>query len=256
MLSEAFIEGTSIPHCLNPRLRLVFTFLFSVIIAVSQDFYSLLAGLVFACFLVLLSRLPLVQVAKRLTVINVFNLILFLILPFTYEGSDLFHIGPYAMSLEGILFSLRITIKSNTILLVFIALVATMSIATLGNALNGLRVPDKLLYLLLIAYRYVFVLEQEYQRLVTAMRVRGFTPGTNVHTYRTYAYLFGMLLVRALARADRVYQAMVCRGFKGKFYCITAFTFSRLDRIWSIPLILILALLVGLEWLQLAPLSL
>jgi cobalt/nickel transport system permease protein len=37
--------------------------------------------------------------------------------------------------------------------------------------------------LMLIADSYAFVLEQEYQRLGTAIRVRGFVPGTNMHTY-------------------------------------------------------------------------
>jgi cobalt/nickel transport system permease protein len=59
-----------------------------------------------------------------------------------------------------------------------------------------------------------------------------------------------MLLVRASARADRVYQAMLCRGFKGRFYCIHQFSFSRLDRIWSVILVIYLALLGDMEWLN------
>ncbi|PIE58229.1 MAG: cobalt ECF transporter T component CbiQ [Desulfobulbus propionicus] len=253
MLSETFIEGDSVPHRLDSRTRLVFTFFFSIIIAVSQGGVTLLTGLVLSFFLVLLSRLPLLQVARRLVVINVFNVILFLVLPFTYEGSPLFNIGPLEGSREGVVFALRITMKSNAILMAFIALVTTMSIATLGHALNRLRLPDKLVYLLLIAYRYVFVLEQEYHRLVTAMRVRGFRPTSSLHTYRTYAYLFGMLLIRALARADRVYQAMLCRGFRGRFYCIKEFTFTGLDRTWLILFFLILMLLATLELINTGP---
>ncbi len=249
MLSEAFMEGNSVPHRLDPRQRLVFTLLFSIITAISQQFYTLFAAIFLAVFFILLSRLPLFDVAKRLVVINVFNLILFLVLPLTYDGSSLFHIGPLTASKEGVLLAVRITLKSNAIVMTFIALIATMSIATLGNSLNRLRLPDKLVYLLLIAYRYVFVLEQEYLRLVTAMRARGFKPATNVHTYRTYAYLFGMLLIKALSRADHVYQSMLCRGFKGKFYCLEVFSFSRLDRLWSLPFLFILLLLCSLEWL-------
>lgn len=250
MLSEAFIHGDSIPHRLDPRLRIVFTFVFSCLIAVSQDFTTLAAGLAVAVFLILLSRLPLLQIIRRLALINGFNLLLLLILPVTYEGTALFAIGHIEASREGALLAAQITLKANVIVIVFIALLATMSIATLGNALNLLRLPEKLVYLLLIAYRYVFVLEREYERLVTAMRVRGFKPGTNIHTYRTYAYLFGMILVLALSRADRVYQAMLCRGFQGRFYCLREFTFSGLDRIWLFLFALIIVLLGNVEWLN------
>ena len=95
-----------------------------------------------------------------------------------------------------------------------------MSVATLGHTLARLRLPQKLIVLLLLTYRYVFVLDQEYQRLKRAADIRGFRPGTNLHSYRTYAYLVGMLLVRASARARRVYLAMCCRGFNGRFHTL------------------------------------
>lgn len=250
MLSESLATGDSLLHHLDPRLRIVFATLFSFLIALSKAFSTLGSGLALAVFLVLMSRLSLVEVTKRLTVINSFNLLLFLVLPVTFEGTTVFSIGLFDGTREGLTLASRIALKSNAILLVFIAAMATMTIATLGNALNRLHVPEKVVYLLLIAYRYVFVLEQEYLRLTKAIRVRGFHPKTNMHTYKTYAYLFGMLLVRASARADRVYQAMLCRGFKGRFYCIHQFSFSRLDRIWSVILLIFLALLGDMEWLN------
>ena len=81
----------------------------------------------------------------------------------------------------------------------------------------------KLVHLLLRTYRYIFVIEQEYQRMVRAAKIRGFRPGTNVHTYKTFAYCIAMLFVRAAARADRVYRAMRCRGFNGRLYCLADF---------------------------------
>ncbi|BBO82449.1 cobalt ECF transporter T component CbiQ [Desulfosarcina ovata subsp. sediminis] len=249
MLSESFAQGVSLLHRLDPRLRIVFATLFSFLLALSLKFPTLVSGLALSVILVWISRLPRMEVAKRLTVINIFNIVLFLVLPVTFEGTTAFFLGPVACTREGLLLAARITLKSNSILMIFIALVATMSIATLGHGLNRLHMPQKIVYLMLIAYRYVFVLEQEYQRLSTAIRIRGFVPKSNIHTYKTYAYLFGMLLVRALARADRVYQSMLCRGFKGKFYCIHQFSFSRTDRIWSGCLFLTLILLGGMEWL-------
>ncbi|PIE62024.1 MAG: cobalt ECF transporter T component CbiQ [Desulfobacterales bacterium] len=250
MLSESFAKGDSLFHRLDPRLRIIFATLFSFLMAVSKSLSAMGLGLLLSVAMLLISRIPLKEAGKRAMVINGFNLILFLILPFTFDGQILFSIGPVDCIREGVMLAIQITIKANAIFLAFIALVSTMTIATLGNALNRLWVPEKIVYLLLIAYRYVFVLEQEYLRLLTAMKVRDFSPGTNIHTYRTYAYLFGMLLIRASARADRVYQSMLCRGFEGKFYCIHRFSFSGLDRVCSVILMLILLILGSLEWLN------
>jgi cobalt/nickel transport system permease protein len=57
-----------------------------------------------------------------------------------------------------------------------------------------------------------------------AMRARGFKPRTDTHTYRTFAWLVGMLLVKSWDRAERVHGAMLCRGFRGRFYTLAAFT--------------------------------
>jgi cobalt/nickel transport system permease protein len=247
-LNESFIEGNSIVHRLDPRLRVLFAAGFAILLAVAQSFQTLGAGLLVAIALLLISNVSLITVTKRLAFINMFNLVLLLVLPLTLEGPIWFTLGIYEASREGMLLALRITLKSNAILMVFIALVATMSVATLGHTLHRLRLPDKLIYLLLISYRYLFVLQQEYLRLVTAARSRGFVPRTNLHTYRTYAHLLGMLLVRAMARADRVYQAMLCRGFTGEFHSLQEFSFTGLDRIWAVFLVFILVVLGGAEW--------
>ena len=141
----------------------------------------------------------------------------------------------------------QITLKSNTILLALIALIATMNFAILGYALNKLSVPDKIVHLLLMAYRYVFLIEQEYQRLIRTARIRGFRPGTNMHTYKTYASIVGMLLVRAAVRAEQIYKAMLCRGFKRKFYCLHEFNAGKEECLFAAALSGAILVLIYLE---------
>jgi cobalt/nickel transport system permease protein len=114
--------------------------------------------------------------------------------------------------------------------------------------MHSLRLPDKLCHLLLFTYRYLYVFELEYQRLVQAMKIRGFQPRTNLHTYRSYAYLAAMLLVRSYDRAESVFQAMLCRGFHGVFYSLQTFAWQRRDGIFLTVSLLALALLLLLEW--------
>ena len=69
--------------------------------------------------------------------------------------------------------------------------------------------------------RYIEVLDCEYRRLRTAMKARGFRLRCDLHTWRSVGYLFGMLLVRGIERAERILAAMRCRGFQGHFYPMT-----------------------------------
>jgi cobalt/nickel transport system permease protein len=233
MLEEPFATGNSRIHYLDPRLKIVFATVYSFVVALSERFPSLFAALILSFLMVCLARLNIREVAKRVMVVNGLILLFWLVLPLTFEGAALFYLGPFAVTREGLLISARITLKSNAILLAFIALIASTSISALGHALNRLRIPEKIVHLFLLTYRYVFVIEQEYQRLVRAARIRGFRPKSKMHTYRTYAYLIGMLFVRASERSERVHRAMICRGFKGKFYSLREFSFSRQDYLWS-----------------------
>jgi cobalt/nickel transport system permease protein len=248
MFYEPFATGNSLIHRLDPRIKLISATLFSFIIALSHQIHTLLAGVALAILLLGLACLNMREVLKRLMVVWGFLLLLWVVLPVTYGGESLFQLGILRFSRQGIDLALQITIKSNAILLLLMTLVTTMGFVRLGYALSFFRVPSKLVYLLLFTYRYVFVIEQEYQRLTRAARIRSFRPRTNLHTYRTYAYLIGMLFVRASVRAERIYQAMRCRGFKGQFYCLQDFTIGPIDWVWVGLTGLFSIVLLLIEW--------
>jgi cobalt/nickel transport system permease protein len=223
MLREPFAVGDSLLHRSDPRIRLAAAFVYSCAVALCREFASLTVALILSVTMVVLARLQASEVLKRLLAVNGLVVFIWAVIPFTFPGETLFHLGPFGAAREGIGLAAQITLKSNAIILAFMALVATMPFATAGHALHRLRVPDKIVHLLLMTYRYIFVIEQEYQRLVRAAGIRGFRPGTNLHTYRTYAYLVGMLFVRAVERAERVRWAMLCRGFQRKFVSLHEF---------------------------------
>jgi cobalt/nickel transport system permease protein len=180
----------------------------------------------------------------------IFLLLLWAVLPWSYEGDALAALGPVTITRPGVTLCAQISLKTVCLMVAFMALVATMTVDTLGHTLNRLYLPDKMVHMLLITYRYLFVIEQEYQRLVRAMKIRNFHPKTNLHSYRTYAYLVGMLFVRASERARRVHSAMICRGFNGRFISLREFPPNSHNHLFSFGFSLSLALLVTLEWLK------
>ncbi len=254
MINEPFATGNSIIHRLDPRIRVGLTCGYVFVVALSYQFSVLVVALVISLALIVISQVKTTEVLKRIIWVNALIFLLWLLLPFTFYGDVLTHIGSFAIYRPGVVLAAQITLKSNAILLASIALMATMSFATLGHALYRLHIPEKIVHLLLMTYRYVFVIEQEYLRLVRAAKIRGFRPGTNANTYRTYSYVVGMLFVRAAARAERVHQAMLCRGFKGKFYSLQEFQISSVSWIFAILMTAIIVGLAFMEWSRFIPL--
>lgn len=248
MIQEPFAAGNSWVHRIDNRLRILFAVVFSLLIALSKGFPMLAAALAFSIGLVGLAKLNARQVIRRLLTVFWFLILIWVVLPLTYEGDLLFQVGPLAIKRPGIVLAAQITLKAASILMIFMSLIATMPIATLGHSLNRLHLPPKLVHLLLMTYRYIFVIEEEYQRLKTAITIRGFRSGTTIHAYKTYAYLIGMLFVRASVRAERVHQAMRCRGFKGRFYTLDDFSSAGQNRRFIVLMMMAIMGLLILEW--------
>jgi len=250
MLQETFASGNSFMHQLDPRIRLVSAGVYSIAVALSHDFQALTTAALISFGLVVFAQLPAREVIKRIIVVNSFIVLLWLVLPLTFQDTIAMTFGPLHVHWAGIIMAAQITLKSNAILLALMALVATMNLSMLGYSLNWLRVPDKIVHMLLMTYRYVFVIEKEYRRLIRAAQIRGFRPGTNLHTYKTYAFIFGMLLVRSAVRAEQVYKAMRCRGFKNKFYCLHEFNLGHKEWLFSTAMGSVIVVLIYLEWIK------
>ncbi len=247
MIDEPFAHGNSVIHRIDPRFKIVAACALSIATAISYRFPTLFFALGLALLLVATSRLHMGAVLKKLAVVFSFLVLLWLVLPLTFEGEVFTRIGPLKITRPGLILSAQITLKSVSIVMMFIALVATAGFVTIGHAMDRLGIPGKIVHLLLMSYRYIFVIEQEYQRLSRAAKIRGFVPGTNLHTYRTYAYLVGMIFVRAAERADQVYRAMRCRGFNGRFYCLADFPAHHRNWIFAGLMTTSFAVLVLLE---------
>jgi cobalt/nickel transport system permease protein len=70
-----------------------------------------------------------------------------------------------------------------------------------------------------------------------------------MHTYRTYAYLVGMILVKSHDRSQRVRAAMLCRGFQGRFYDLSEFAFRSSDLVMVLMMTMAVTGIGLLQWL-------
>ncbi len=248
MLLEPLIILESPFARINIRVKIIFAVVFSFTVALTNSWAALVFGLLSALALIRLTHLPTIEMLKRLLPACGFLLFLGLVLPFTINGTAIWTYGPLTLTQQGLLLVGQVVLKSLAIMLIFMALAVSTTVTALGQGLQQLYLPEKLVYLLLFCYRYIFVIEQEYRRLEKAVQLRCFQAGTNLHTYRTYAYLVGMLFVRSYLRADQVHKAMLCRGFQGRFLCLETSSFRRRDYGWLVLFVFIILGLVVLPW--------
>ena len=232
----------------DPRTRIVAAVVLSVFIVLASRWGVVGLALAAAAGGAAFGRLPIGNVAKRLVPLNVLMLLLILVLPLSTPGRPVWQLGPMTFSYEGLRLGAIIAMKGNAVLLTLIVLLGTMGPITLGHALDHLHVPEKLTHLLLLTVRYLDVLHREYLRLRDAMRVRGFRPRMDRHTYRCFGYLVGMLLVRSLDRAERITAAMKCRGFQGRFFLLDHFAFTWRDLAFCAGFAILLTSMLLLEW--------
>ncbi|MDQ7031165.1 MAG: energy-coupling factor transporter transmembrane component T [Desulfonauticus sp.] len=228
---------------IDPRLKIVWVTIFSFYLASVNDLKVLLASLIFGLIFSRLSDFSFKEIIQKLKPINFFILFFWIILPFTTPGPQL-HLKWFNISQTGLELCLVLTVKANSLMLFFIAFILSLPTSTLAYALQKLKVSPKLVYLFLFAYRYLFLLKEEKEKLMRSLKIKGFTPKTNLFTYKIYAYLLGLLILRAYEKGDRAHKALLLRGFNGTFYSLYVYKLTAKDFYCSLVFFLVLILFI------------
>jgi cobalt/nickel transport system permease protein len=219
----------SLIHRLDPRIKLIWAIGFILTNALmpfgAWPAFILLFALILS--IELISMLGVGYVLKRSALAIPFVLAA-LPLIFTVPGTTLlsFNIGPWAIhaSYLGLDRFLSIAVKSWLSIQATIVLAASTSFPDLLVAMRSIHIPQLLVSIFGLMWRYMFVLVDEAGRLLRARASRsgtsdhaGTKPGGSV-TWRARVTggMAGSLFLRAFERSDRIYMAMVSRGYDGE----------------------------------------
>lgn len=235
---------------LDPRAKIISALLLVLTISLlppgSWRAYALLYALVLV--LALSARLSLPWLWRRSLLALPF-LFTALFLPFVVPGETLFILPGlgWPISRPGAVQAGSLILRTWIAVQVFILLMGMTSIRHFLWGLEALKLPPILVEIIAFAYRYLQVLGSEAQRMATARRARltrstGAGAPFNFHL-RSLGGFFGSLLLRGLERSERVYSAMLARGYDGVTRSIEYFHWSISD---SIAVIATLLLMVGL----------
>jgi cobalt/nickel transport system permease protein len=223
---DAYRSEESLVHRLDARVKLILAVLFIVATALTPDgawlAYGLLAGLLLG--VVVGSRLGVGFVLRRSLVALPFALAA-VTAAFSTPGQALLTVhvfgGEVTVTDVGLVRFVGILLKSWLSVQMAVVLTASTPFPALLRAMRSLRVPKVLVAITGFAYRYIFVISDEALRMMRARAARsgarsGKGGGSAFWRARVTGGMAGSLFLRSIERSERIYDAMVARGYDGE----------------------------------------
>jgi len=226
-------------HSLDARIKFILTVAFiltaSLAPSAAWPVYILLLAAILA--VEILSGLGMIYVLKRALLALPFVLAALPVI-FTIKGQALFNlaIGPWLLtaSSEGLARFVSVAFKSWLSVQAAIVLAASTRFPELLQAMRAVGIPRLLVGMFGLTWRYLFVLVDEALRLLRARTARsgqsrqaGNKPGGSL-AWRAHMAggMAGNLFLRAFERSDRIYVAMLSRGYDGEVRTLPIPAFS------------------------------
>jgi len=259
---DPYRHASSPIHRLDARVKFILTVAFILTTALTPNgawpVYLLLFSLVIA--LEILSNLGVGYVLKRSALAAPFVLSALPLL-FTIPGPPLLTIPGlnWVLSSPGFERFLSLSFKSWISVQAAIVLSSTVPFPDLLLAMRALRIPRLLVAVFSLMWRYLFVLVDEALRLMRARAARSGesdhlpsrTGGSLAWRARVVGGMAGSLFLRGFERSDRIYNAMLSRGYDGEVRAFPLPPLSTSNRLalafggTTLALILLLNSLIG-----------
>ncbi len=156
----------------------------------------------------------------------------------------------------GLIRFMSILVRSWLSVQMAILMVATTKFPDLIHAFEHLKVPRILTTVIAFLYRYLFVLTDEGFRLLRARDARsaglpGNKSGGSIQwRARTTGSMVGQLFLRSYERSDRIYQAMISRGYTGHIRTLNPHQMDQMDWIVLVFSLIILTLIQIVGWVR------
>lgn len=209
-----YVPGASPLHRLAPQCKLVAAVLFVLTIVVTprEAFGAFAAFALILIALTFVGQIPISVVLRRL-VIEIPFLAFALLLPIVGQGERVDVLGA-SLSVAGLWGMWNILVKGTLGVATTVIMAATTPVPDLLHGLEHLRLPKVFVGICSFMIRYAEVVSGELHRMRVARISRGSDPRW-IWQARATAASAGTLFIRSYERGERVYLAMVSRGYAG-----------------------------------------
>lgn len=216
----------SVIHRLDPRVKLLYTFVFIIMIVVSNNFVSLGFCIICAAAVTLVSKIPLKTVVKGLRPILLIVIVTSLLqIIYVKTGVPLISFWKIRITSGGILEAVFLTFRISFLIVMSTMLTYTTSPTSMTNGLDRTFAPLSKLgidfnivtMIMTIALRFIPTLIDEVDKIISAQKSRGanFESGSIFKRAKMLIPLFVPLLFNATRRAYELAYAMTCRCYNG-----------------------------------------
>jgi len=212
---EQLSAGNTCVHRLHSLVKLLASAVF-LITVVSFNRYSpgrLIPFILYPALMMALSETPYSMLLKRFLIALPFCLFAG-VSNVIFDRATAFTVGGIIVS-YGVISLVVILLKTYLCVMAVLILVSVTPFSELTGALRRLRVPGIFITMFEMTYRYIGVLLNEAYTMGAAYSLRspGKSPAKKGIEMRDMGSFAGQLLVRSFDRADRIYNAMKCRGY-------------------------------------------
>lgn len=202
-------------HDLSPESKILSAFAFVIVVVATpiERYWAYLGFLALLLALIRLARLPYRTIFFR-SLVEIPFILFALLMPFFGTGTriDLFGIQLYE---AGLWAGASIVAKGTLGVLTAVVLSAATTAREFLSGLERLRIPAPLVNIATFMFRYLNVINDELGRMRIARESRGFDE-RGIKSWRVLAQTIGALFIRSYERGERVYLAMLSRGYEGK----------------------------------------
>jgi len=232
--------GATWVHRLDPRAKVIATvlFLLTVISFSKYEVAALVPLFLFPVLLMTLGEIPARFIILKVLIVSPFALLIGIFNPLLDTRTAVVIAGvPLSagfLSFFSILLKFALTVSATLLL------IATTSFPGVCHAFRRLGFPPLFVSQLLFLYRYLFVLMEEAMRIIRARDMRSF--GARGTGMKVFVRLVGVLFLRTVDRAERIYDAMLSRGFQGDIPTLTRSRIAAADLVFMAATIVFLGI--------------
>lgn len=220
-----YIPGDSAIHRLDPRTKIIATFLFIALLFLVDSFIGYGAAALIILLAIFISRIPVKFILRGIRPLAVIIILTLSIHFFMTDGRVIFQIWFLKVTYEGLIrglmmgFRLILLVTGTSVLtLTTSPILLTDGIERLLNPFRVIGVPaHELAMMMTIALRFIPTLIEETDKIMKAQMARGadFESGNIFNRAKSLILILIPLFINAFRRADDLVVVMEARGYRG-----------------------------------------
>ena len=220
-----FFPGQSVVHRMDPRMKILLTIVYMVMLFTAFHYTGLVVASVFILIVAGIARIPVKLVLRGVRPIVPVILLTSVINACYVPGRTLFRIGVANITYEGVSMAIFMSVRVVFLIVGASMMTYTTSPIALTDGLEQLLSPLKKIHLpvhelsmmMTIALRFIPTLVEETDKIISAQKARGadFETGNLMRRMRALMPILIPLFVSAFRRAEELALAMDCRCYQG-----------------------------------------